>query len=296
MCLVAPYADATTELRVSSNRPMLVWQGVADRVALQRAGTSDILWSRPVTEADQLIEEVIPGSPIYGITPDIALQPGESYNLLLSFRQFAPRSFRFRVMDTAERDRLSTELAQVERAIAQENLSGKAAIARRADYYASQQLWSEFWAVVRSDPHPSPDWKALQRNVVSAVCPLVNTSGRCSDGHATRTPDNRPYRDHSFTLSQPQTVEILAQSTDFDMQISLLRSPSNSSETSSETSSAEQNWELIQAWSHAQSSVEEPRQILHEIALSEPGNHILRVQAADPQQRGEYQLWVTAQW
>lgn len=145
-------------------------------------------------------------------------------------------------MDTAERDRLSTEfsteLAQVERAIAQENLSGKAAIARRADYYASQQLWSEFWAVVRSDPHPSPDWKALQRNVVSAVCPLVNTSGRCSDGHATRTPDNRPYRDHSFTLSQPQTVEILAQSTDFDMQISLLRSPSNSSETSSDTESA----------------------------------------------------------
>ncbi|MGG6295629.1 hypothetical protein ACQ4M4_14655 [Leptolyngbya sp. AN02str] len=284
-CAIAPLATTDTGTNwVWSTQPTLVWQGVATQVHVYSVGSRQPVWQQSITAQQQIANlDTVGKSPVYQVQVSEPLQPGATYEMWVFYGDFSPNIVRFWVMDAPERDRIAAELQQLEAAIAPGDITSEAVTTQRANYFAGQQLWSEFWQELRSlSALSGRDWNQFQSNTIGSVCPLINTAGFFSSSHSTTTADGKPYRDHSFTLDQAQSLEIEVQNPSFGTQISILRSPTDP--TSTEPA------ELIQTWTSSEGKLTEA------ITLSQPGNYLIRVQAATAQDRGEYQLLLMPRW
>jgi|GEM_PF-1685460 hypothetical protein len=173
-CPIAPYQFSEIE-RVWNNRPTFTWTGNITQISIREQNSQTVIWSQNISEENRvnLNLETAASNPLqlYQITVGTALQPGQVYELQVSTNP--PIDYRpipFRMMTVEERNTVNQELQQLEQELAAENITGDAAILQRADYFASQQLWSEFWQEVLSVETASEDLKRLIDETVNRLC------------------------------------------------------------------------------------------------------------------------------
>lgn len=144
-CAIAPYSG---EMMVQGDRPQFIWQGVADRVEVRRDGEDDAIWESPMSDADQVswhgveFDEPLLNSVIYAIAPpDLTLEPEHAYELWVFRSPFAPEVVAFQTLSATQQDQIEEQVASFEDVSSLDDSE----ILERADYFAEQDLWSDFW-------------------------------------------------------------------------------------------------------------------------------------------------------
>jgi hypothetical protein len=97
VCMVSPDAPSETRI-VWSDRPLFLWQGKVNKIAVRRQGSNTYLWSQTVTGTE---------SATYNGKP---LQPGQTYDWKVNDNMFVP----FRVMQAQPRKQIAEELKALE--------------------------------------------------------------------------------------------------------------------------------------------------------------------------------------
>ncbi len=173
-CPISPYQFSEVE-QVWNERPTFTWTGIITQISIREQGSETVIWSQEISAENQvnLNLETASNNPLqlYQITVGKTLQPGQFYELQVSTNP--PIDYRpipFKVMNPQEQNTVTQELQQLEQKLAAENITGDAAILQRADYFASQKLWSEFWQEVLSVETPSEDLKQLINETVNQLC------------------------------------------------------------------------------------------------------------------------------
>ncbi|MGB3535265.1 MAG: hypothetical protein WBA13_17330 [Microcoleaceae cyanobacterium] len=173
-CPISPYQFSEVE-PILNNRPTFTWKGNITQIEIREQNSQTVVWSQDISEENRvnlnLQSDDLTPLKLYQIAVETALQPGQVYELYVSTNP--PIDYRpipFRILTTEERNAINQELQQLEQKLAAENITGDAAILQRADYFASQQLWSEFWQEVLSVETPSEDLKQLINQTVNRLC------------------------------------------------------------------------------------------------------------------------------
>ena len=142
-CTIAPL-DLKTNTEVWSDRPMFVWRGPIGEIEVRQQGSNDVLWRETIPQGVGRIQYA-----------GESLQPGETYNwVLFDLQNNAIRSMAFKVMDAREREQVSTQLQSLERELKAKGATVEESAARRAQYFAQRQLWSDAWREAFSVDNP----------------------------------------------------------------------------------------------------------------------------------------------
>lgn len=167
-CAIAPQA-ITTSTAVWSDRPLFVWRGVISRIEVRPTSSKKVLWSKTGIEGQTKEGQ---SSALYA---GEALQPGQSYEWLL-FEPFAledtPPSqvVTFRVMDAKERDRIKTQLQNLEAELKAKKASAEETAVHRAQYFAQKNLWSDVLKEAYSVKNPSPALARIIQDLPTKLC------------------------------------------------------------------------------------------------------------------------------
>ncbi|HEY9642467.1 MAG TPA: DUF928 domain-containing protein [Coleofasciculaceae cyanobacterium] len=168
-CVISPLetaAPATEMARVLSDRPTLTWIGEAGTLEVHQPDQETALWQGRVSDGDRKGTVVLDANSnaalnIYQVAVPKRLEAGQAYTWWVSPSQVQARQISFQVVTAAERDRLMQALQTLNQQLAAEGVTGEKATLRRADFYAQQQLWAEFWREVLAVPHPSAELTQL---------------------------------------------------------------------------------------------------------------------------------------
>jgi len=173
-CPIAPNQFLEVE-RVWNERPIFTWTGGITQIEIREQGNEKVVWSQEISAENQieLNTETESSTPfkLYQVTVGTALQPGQVYELQVSTSP--PIDYRpipLRIMTPEERNYLTQDLQKLEQELEEKNITVDAVILQRADYFASQKLWSEFWKEVLSVEFPSEDLKGLINETVKELC------------------------------------------------------------------------------------------------------------------------------
>ncbi|MGL5083060.1 MAG: hypothetical protein ACRC8A_16360 [Microcoleaceae cyanobacterium] len=173
-CPVAPYQLSEVG-RVWRDRLTLTWIGNLAKVEIREQGTGTVVWNQTISAEDQvdLKIQTEANNPlkIYQVKVETALKPGQTYGLHVSTNPpIAYRPIQFKVMTPEERNAVTQALQKLEQELAANNITGDAAKLRRADYFASQKLWLEFWQEVLSVEQPSAELKQVIQKTIEELC------------------------------------------------------------------------------------------------------------------------------
>lgn len=165
-CSIWPNRDDSDMLKIWSDRPVFVWEGIAKRITVHPANSEQVLWSYDVQPNERSVLYKGP-----------ALEPGRDYDYRVTFQttingvpsEKIAEPIPFQIMAAPERRRIATELAAIERQ--NQALSNEQIAQKRADYFAKQGLWSDVVREVFSIQNPSSDWKAAMQKVRTQLCP-----------------------------------------------------------------------------------------------------------------------------
>ncbi|MEA5497568.1 hypothetical protein VB834_28460 [Limnoraphis robusta Tam1] len=173
-CAVAPDKISEVE-QVLNERPIFTWTGNIVKVEIREQGNGTVVWSRDISAKNQvnLNFQTASSTPfkLSQVAVEKPLKPNQIYELQVFTRM--PTDYRpilFRIMTPEERNNITQGLQNLQQELAAKNITGEAAILQRADYFARQQLWSEFWQEVLSIESPSEDLKALINDTVNQLC------------------------------------------------------------------------------------------------------------------------------
>lgn len=75
------------------------------------------------------------------------------------------------VLPEGDQGAIAQALVTLEVTLRQEGLDEDAIALQRADYFADQCLWDDFWHEVMSIEHPSEDLQTLRESTLSTLCP-----------------------------------------------------------------------------------------------------------------------------
>ncbi|MEL7039578.1 MAG: hypothetical protein AAFO04_28800 [Cyanobacteria bacterium J06592_8] len=173
LCLIAPHNNQKG-IKVWSDRPTFTWEGEITKLEIRELDSRTALWSQRISSKNQVESLSSANSEWYQVQVETELQPGQTYQWYFSdkpsgeYDEYLP--IEFTVMTPTERDSITQGLQQLEQELTAQNITGDAAKLRRADYFASQQLWLEFWQEVLSMDSPSEELKALLTNTVDNLC------------------------------------------------------------------------------------------------------------------------------
>lgn len=269
VCLIAPLSTSEVA-KVWSDRPTFVLQGTVTKLEVWVEGAETAFWTQNITEAEQLADTIAAtDKPTYTVTIDTALEPGQNYQL----RIYTPGSPQYtqvdlQVMSSQEQNTVNTDLEQI-------NGIGETAAVQRADYFASQNLWSDFWQTVISAP-VSEDWKTVNSNTIATLCPLLEASGTLPSIGAPVTENGSTYTEHRFEGRAEQMVEITLESPSLDTRLTIT-SPQETVIEEFENVASDQVYSEV-------------------VTLPEDGEYTVRVEAINPQRRGEYNLTVVSKF
>ncbi|WP_413167828.1 hypothetical protein ACL6C3_14110 [Capilliphycus salinus ALCB114379] len=173
-CPIAPNQFSEVE-RVWNERPTFTWTGVLTKVEIREQGNEKVVWSQEISAENQieLNTETESSTPLklYQVTLGTVLKPGQVYELQVSTSPpIDYRPISLRIMTPEERNSITQDLQKLEEELEDKNITGDGAILQRADYFASQKLWSEFWQEVLSVESPSEDLKGLINETVKELC------------------------------------------------------------------------------------------------------------------------------
>ncbi|WP_088889875.1 PPC domain-containing protein [Leptolyngbya ohadii] len=272
-CPIAPIppldasGNAISSAIVYSDRPLLLWQGATERIELWQRGGDRPLWTHSISEADRVKETAALTDQItYQVTAPTPLQPDQRYEWRIYPPGLDYSIARFRTVSLEERDRIRQELDGI---IAGQ--TAPAATIRRADYFAGQQMWSDFWQTLLTGQPPSQELVALNGNTIAALCPLVSASSILSIPNPTRPPEAT----HPFNAEANQTIELSLDSPEAPTQFTLL----DPQGTTIATGTAQPN-----------------RPISQQFTLPLQGQYKVRLQAAETPSQNQYTLTVTSRF
>lgn len=270
-CPIAPFTLQGTT-KVWSDRPTFVWQGSVNSLeVVDQSGAT--VWQHTISEADRLPESVVQSDqPVYAVTVDQTLQPGQSYRLRIKPPLSEAFSLEFQILGASERDRVTQDLENLDRALATENVTGEAAATRRADYFAGQNLWLDFWQTTLAVPQLSEIWQLVNSSTIAMLCPILSATETLPSNFSRSTADGLIYIEHSFTGEAGQMIEIVLESADLSPNIVLLNEAG----------------EVIGQYENPNSS----QTFSQTVTLPATDRYKIRVQAATPERRSEYTLTV----
>lgn len=269
VCLIAPLPIAEVA-KVWSDRPTFVLQGSVTKLEVWAEGAETAFWTQNITEAEQLANTIaVTDQPTYAASMDKSLEPEQNYQL----RVYTPYSPQYTQIDlqaisSQERDVISSRLEQIDG-------TDEAAAVQRADYFAEQNLWLDFWQTIISAP-VSEAWRTVNSDTIATLCPLLEASGTLPSIGAPVTEDGSPYMEHRFTGQARRTVEMTLENPNLDARIILI---------SPEGTVIDQIENVASDQSHSEV-----------ITLPEDGEYTVRVEAVNPQRRGEYDLTVVSKF
>ncbi len=173
-CAVAPYQLSAVE-NIFSERPIFTWTGNIVKAEIREKGNETVIWSQEISAENQVNFNFQTASStplkLSQVAVEKALQPNQIYELKVFTR--LPIDYHpilFKIMTPEERNNITQGLQNLQQELADKNITGDAAILQRADYFARQQLWSEFWQEVLSIQSPSEKLKALINDTVNQLC------------------------------------------------------------------------------------------------------------------------------
>jgi hypothetical protein len=142
-CTIAPL-DLKTNTEVWSDRPLFAWQGPVGKIEVRRQGSNDFLWRETIPQGVGRIQYA-----------GEALQAGQTYNwVLFDLQNNVTSTIAFKVMDSQEREQVNTQLQGLERELKAKGATAEESAARRAQYFAQRQLWSDVWREAFSVDNP----------------------------------------------------------------------------------------------------------------------------------------------
>lgn len=219
-CAIAPNGtDPDIALPVTSDRPSLFWRGNVETVELWQAEDIEPLDQIDLTAPVDALRTVqlAPDQTLYQLTLDGELQPEQRYEWRVyrtGVRE--PFSFPFVVMATAQQTQIQQDLLTVEG-------TGEAVVIQRANYFANQQLWHEFWREVFTVEQPSDALKQIMSYSTAYFCPQINVEESLVPGNM-RSPTGQFYRDFPLNGRAGQAIEIYLSSNEFEPSLVLLNS------------------------------------------------------------------------
>lgn len=165
-CAIAPIETLPTSVPplVSSDRLLLVWLGELEAIELWQLGEEDPLWSKTITSDDQINQlQLESGETAFYITVEVELQPDKQYEWRVKEPLFTPISIRFTVLSEEQQIAIQQDFPDT-------TVITEAEAIDRADYFAHQQLWSEFWREVLAIEQPSNQLKQAIDEAVNWLC------------------------------------------------------------------------------------------------------------------------------
>jgi hypothetical protein len=99
------------------------------------------------------------------------LQPGQTYNWVIFDQQNTPRFLvPFKVMDAEKHEQINTQLQTLEKELNAKGATPEESAMRRAQFFAQQKLWSDFWREVFSVENPSTALTELVKTTTTDLC------------------------------------------------------------------------------------------------------------------------------
>ena len=169
ICEITPGLLGETNT-IYSDRPLFLWQGTAPQIEIN-------LYSPFSLDADQ---ELLWSQTVAGNTENILytgepLQPGKIYDWEIVIDSATNRRrISFQVMEAAERDRLSRELAQLETELTVSGATTEEIALAKANYFAQKDLWSDALQQLSSLEELSNVAKDNNQKIVSYICQSDN--------------------------------------------------------------------------------------------------------------------------
>ena len=174
-CLAEP---GSHDGMVWSDRPTLVWQGPATAVGLYSSDNPlEPIWTQAISEANHLgwidgLEANGEDESIYQVTYDGGdiLTPGETYVWKVQ-QPMVERPVYITMMPTSEHQEIAADLEALELELENEGLDGDAIALRKASFFATQNLWNDFWYQISTLETPSEEVAAVMEAAVGTWCP-----------------------------------------------------------------------------------------------------------------------------
>ncbi|GAB1542846.1 hypothetical protein NUACC21_55200 [Scytonema sp. NUACC21] len=153
-CMIAPgkledQNNGKQSLVVWSTQPVFLWRGQMVGIEVRHIRSDELMWRQTFSPTTRSI--IYQGKP---------LQPGEDYfwRETIPLDQL-PSKRSFRMMDAKERDRISTELKELESERKAKGSREEEIVLSRVNYFAKNDLWSDVLREIYSVPNPSPELK-----------------------------------------------------------------------------------------------------------------------------------------
>lgn len=156
---------------VWNDRPLFLWQGIAQKIEVRLPSSKDAFWEQSVSEADR---DATYNGP--------ALQQGHTYQWVLTDRYSQPTSFNFQIMAAERRNVIAAELMALEAQLETKKATPEAIALQRANYFAQRELWSDVLQEVFSVQNPSA---ALTRIKQELPAELLGDK-KCGDSRRTQ--------------------------------------------------------------------------------------------------------------
>ncbi len=166
--------DAPTQRRIVwSDRPIFIWKGSVQKIAVRTAGSNEDLWSQTVA-----------GTQSTNYTGK-ALQPGQTYDWLVFEGESPSKLVSFQVMDAQQRDtpkeslreRITTDLNTLENQLKAKKVNNEAIALAKANYFVQNQLWSDALQQAYSVEKPSTELAQIRQDIPDKLCNQQQTVG-----------------------------------------------------------------------------------------------------------------------
>jgi hypothetical protein len=153
VCMISPNASDETRI-VWSDRPLFIWKGKVNTIAIRRKGSTTYLWSQNITGVE---------STTYTGRP---LAPGQSYEWVVNDNTFVP----FQVMKAQPRKQIAEKLTSLEKQQLAQGASPETIALAKANYFAQTELWSDALQETFSVPKPSANLVKIRQDLVVELC------------------------------------------------------------------------------------------------------------------------------
>lgn len=164
ICMVSP--DAPIQGRIVwSDRPVFIWKGSVQKIAVRLVGSEEDIWSQSVG-----------GIQSKNYTGE-ALQPGQRYDWLVFYGKSPNKFVSFQVMDAQQRDRITTQLRTLEKRLKAKGVNTEAIATAKANFFADRQLWSDVLQQAYSVEKPSPELDRIRKDIPDHLCNQEQTVG-----------------------------------------------------------------------------------------------------------------------
>lgn len=162
ICAIAPGRLDSTKLGIQeiwSVQPLFLWDiqgGTVQQIELLDRD-EQVFWSQKIPTGQTKV-----------IYDGKALQPGQSYIWRLSHSPTSEISYyQFKVMEIQKRDRITKELAQLEKQLEKQQAPAEKIALEKANYFAQQELWSDALREIYSIPNPSAELTRMIQKISS---------------------------------------------------------------------------------------------------------------------------------